>query len=89
MVGRWAGLKLCGPCGTHSPAVAELVALLLALVGADEQLQIVSVQHVLRDVGAPVAASAPHLVGNTALQGHGVTPQQVYDLNTSGSTRLK
>lgn len=60
--------------------MAELVSLLFALVGADYELQVVFVQEVLGDVGAPVAASAPHLVRHAAVLGHGVTPQQVQDL---------
>lgn len=65
--------------------MAELVALLLALVGADDELQVVPVQEVLCDVGAPVAAAAPHLVGNAAILGHGVAPQQVEDLERAMS----
>lgn len=61
--------------------MAELVALLLALVRADDELQVVPVQEVLGDVGAPVAAAAPHLVGDAAVLGHRVAPQQVQDLD--------
>lgn len=60
--------------------MAELVTFLFALVGADDELQVVSVQEVLRDVGAPVAAAAPHLIGHAAVLGHRVAPQQVQDL---------
>lgn len=60
--------------------MAELVTVLFALVGADDELQVVSVQEVLGDVGAPVAASAPHLVGYAAVLAHRVAPQQVQDL---------
>ena len=60
--------------------MTELVTLLFALVGADDELQVVPVQEVLGDVGAPVAASAPQLVGDAAILGHGVAPQQVQDL---------
>lgn len=60
--------------------MAKLVTLLFTLVGADDELQIVPVQEVFSDVGAPVAAPAPHLVGHAAVQGHGVAPQQVQDL---------
>lgn len=55
--------------------MAELITLLFALVGADEELQVVSVQEVLGDVGAPVAASTSHLVGDAAILGHRVAPQ--------------
>lgn len=57
--------------------MAELVTLLLALVGADDELQVVPVQEILGDVWAPVAAPAPHLVGNAAILSHWVAPQQV------------
>lgn len=69
--------------------MAELVTLLLALMGADDELQVVPVQKVLGDVGAPVAAPTPHLVGNAAVLGHWVAPQQVQDLeavDTKGSS---
>lgn len=60
--------------------MAELITVLFTLVGADEELQVVFVQKVLGDIGTPVAASAPQLVGNAAVLGHGVAPQQVHDL---------
>lgn len=63
--------------------MAEFVTLLLALVGADDELHVVSVQEVLGDVRPPVAAPAPHLVGFAAVLGHGVAPQQVQDLVTN------
>lgn len=75
--------------GAHLTVVAELVTLLLALMGADDELQVVPVQEVLGDVGAPVAAPTPHLVGNAAVLGHWVAPQQVQDLeavDTKGSS---
>ena len=55
--------------------MAKLVAILLALVGADDELHVVSVQEVLGDVWPPVAASSPHFVGYAAVLRHGVTPQ--------------
>lgn len=64
----------------HLPVVAELVTLLFALVGADDELQVVLVQELLGDVRAPVAASASHFVWNAAVLDHRVAPQQVQDL---------
>lgn len=60
--------------------MAELITVLLTLVGADDELQVVPVQEVLCDVGAPVAASTSHLIGCAAVLGHRVAPQQVQDL---------
>lgn len=67
---------------SHLTVVAELIALLFTLVGADNELQIVSVEEILSDVGAPVAASPSHLVGYAAILGHWVTPKQVQNLGT-------
>lgn len=64
----------------HLTVMAELVTLLLALMGADDELQVVPVHKVFSDVGAPVAAPATHLVGNAAILSHWVAPQQVQDL---------
>lgn len=71
------------PCqlSNHLPVVAELVTLLFALMGADDELQVVLVQELLGDVRAPVAASASHFVRNAAVLDHRVTPQQVQDLH--------
>lgn len=60
--------------------MTELVAFLFALMGADEELEVVSSQHFLCDVGPPIAAAASHLVGYAAILGHWVTPQHVHDL---------
>lgn len=60
--------------------MAELITILFALVGADDELQVVSIQEVLCDIGAPVAASTSQLIGDAAVLGHGVAPQQVQDL---------
>lgn len=60
--------------------MAELVTFLFTLVGADDELHVVSAQEVLGDVRAPVAASATHLVGYAAVLGHRVAPQQIQDL---------
>ncbi len=64
----------------HPAVVAELVAFLFALMGADEELEVVSSQHFLSDIWPPVAASASHLIGNAAVLGHWVTPQHVHYL---------
>lgn len=69
--------------------MAELIALLFALMGANDELQIVSVQEVLGDIRAPVAASAPHLVGYASILSHWVTPQQVQDLVGQRTQSLK
>lgn len=60
--------------------MTELIAILFTLVGADDELQVVSVQEVLCDVRAPVAASTSHLIGCATILGHRVAPQQVQDL---------
>lgn len=65
---------------SHLTVVAELITLLFTLVGADNELQVVSVEEVLSDVRAPVAASPSHLVGYAAILGHWVAPQQVQNL---------
>lgn len=64
----------------HLPVVAELVTLLFALVGTDDELHVVSVQELLCDVGTPVATPTPHFVGYAAVLVHGVAPEQVQDL---------
>lgn len=64
----------------HLPIVAELITILFALMGANNELQVVSVQEVLCDIGTPVAAPTSHLIGYAAVLAHGVTPQQVQDL---------
>ena len=60
--------------------MAELITILFTLMRADDELQVVSVQEILCDIRAPVAASAPHLIGYAAVLVHRVTPQQVQDL---------
>lgn len=57
--------------------MAELKTVLFALVGADDELHVVFVQEVFRDVRAPVAAPAAHLVGHAAVLDHRIAPQQV------------
>lgn len=64
----------------HPSVVAELVAVLFALMGANEELQVVSSQHLLSDIWAPVAATTSHLIGNAAILGHGVAPQHIHYL---------
>lgn len=71
----------------HLTVVAKLITLLFTLMRADDELQVVSVQEVLCDVGAPVAASAPHLVGCAAILGHWIAPQQVQDLEAVRSDK--
>lgn len=60
--------------------MAELVAVLLAPMGAADELHVVSVEEALGDIWPPGAASSPHLAGHAAILRHGVTPQQVQDL---------
>lgn len=69
--------------------MAELIALLFAFMGANDELQIVSVQEVLGDIRAPVAASTPYLVGYASILSHRVTPQQVQDLVGQRTQSLK
>lgn len=64
--------------------VTQLITLLFALVGSDEQLESVLEQQPSGDVGAEVTASSPERVGTAALQGFWVTPQYIYNL--SGET---
>lgn len=71
------------PLCAHPAVVAELVAILFALVGTDEKLQVVSSQHLLCNIRAPVAAPTSHLIGNASVLGHGITPQQVHYLSES------
>lgn len=74
--------------GPHLTVVTKLIAVLFALVGADDELEVVFVQEVLGDVGAPVAASAPYFVGHAAVLGYGVAPQQVQDLEGTQEVSL-
>ena len=71
----------------HLAVVAELVALLFALVRADDELEVVSAQKLLRHIWTPVAAPAPQLIGEAAILSHRVTPQHVQNLNSSSSSR--
>lgn len=66
----------------HHAVVTELVAFLFALMGADEELEVVSSQHFLGDIGPPIAAAASHLVGYAAILGHWVAPQHVHNLQS-------
>lgn len=72
--------ETCALCA-HPAVVAELIAILFAFMGADEELQVVSSENLLRDIWAPVAASPSHFIGNAAILGHRITPQQVYHLD--------
>lgn len=60
--------------------MAELVSFLLALVGADQQLQAVLQQQPLGHIWAEVAASTSERVGTAALLGFRVAPQYIHNL---------
>lgn len=64
----------------YPPVVAELVSFLLALVGADQQLQTVLQQQLLSHIRTEVAASASEGVGTAAVLRFRVAPQNVHDL---------
>lgn len=66
---------------SHLTIVAELVSVLLALMWADDELEVLSVQKVLCDIRTPVTSSSSDLIGNTTIMRHGITPQQVQNLN--------
>lgn len=61
--------------------VAQLIALLFALMGSDEQLEALLEQQAAGDVRAEVTASSPKGVGTAAIWGFGVTPQYIYNLS--------
>lgn len=61
--------------------VTQLIALLLALMGSDEQLEALLEQQFLGDVRAEVTASSPKCVGTAAVWSFGVTPQYIYNLS--------
>lgn len=65
-------------------AVTELVSLLFALMGSDEQLEAVLEQQSLGDIGAEVAASSSECVGTAAFLGFRVTPQYIHNLQERG-----
>lgn len=71
--------------------MTELIALLFALMGSNEQLQSVLEQQSLGDVRAEVAASSSECVGTAAFLGFRVTPQYIHNLQErrkeSGHTR--
>lgn len=69
-------------CIADLTIVAKLVSILLALMWADDELEIVSVQKVLGDIRTPVTTSATDLIWNATVLRHGVTPQQVQNLMT-------
>lgn len=62
---------------TDLPVVTELVALLLALMGADEELQVVLLKDLPCHVRPKVAATTSHRIYSAALLRHGVTPENV------------
>lgn len=57
--------------------VTELVALLLALVRADQELQAVLLKELLRHIRPKVAAATSHLILSAALLRHGVAPEDI------------
>lgn len=61
--------------------VTQLIALLFAFMGSDEQLESLLEQHSLGDVRAEVTASSPKCVGIAAVWGFRVTPQYIYNLS--------
>lgn len=61
--------------------MAQLVTLLFALMGSDEELEPVLEQQSSGDVRAEVTASSPERVGIAAIWGFWVTPQYVYNLS--------
>lgn len=65
----------------YLPTVTQLVALLLALVGSDEQLESLLEQQSSGDVRAEVAASPPKGVWTASVLGFGVTPQYIDNLS--------
>lgn len=65
---------------TNLAVVTELIALLLALVGADEELQVVLLKDLRCHVRPKVAATTSHLIFSAALLRHGVTPENVQNL---------
>lgn len=62
---------------TDLPVVTELIAVLLALMGADEKLQVVLLKDLPRHIRPKVAAAASHRIFSAALLRHGVTPENV------------
>lgn len=64
--------------------MTELISLLFALVGSDEQLESVLEKQSLGDVGAKVAASSSERVGTAAILGFRVTPQYIHYLQERG-----
>lgn len=64
--------------------MTELISLLFALMGSDEQLESVLEQQFLGDVRAEVAASSSECVGTAAFLGFRVTPQYIHYLQERG-----
>ena len=60
--------------------MTELISLLLALVGSDEQLETVLQQQPLGDIRAKVAASSSECVGTAAFLGFRIAPQYIHNL---------
>lgn len=68
----------------YLPVVTQLVAILLALVGSDQQMESMLAQQFLRDIGSKVAAPSSKGVGTAAVMRFGVAPQDVDDLRQRG-----
>lgn len=64
--------------------MTELISLLFALMGSDEQLESVLEQQSLGDVRAEVAASSSECVGTAAFVGFRITPQYIHNLQERG-----
>lgn len=62
---------------TNLPVVTELIAILLALMGADEELQVVLLKDLPRHIRPKIAAATSHRIFSAALLRHGVTPEDV------------
>lgn len=65
---------------SYLSTVAELVAFWLALMGADQELQVVLLQKFLCHIGPKVAATSSDCIYYATLLRHGVTPQYIYNL---------
>lgn len=65
--------------------MTKLITLLFALMRANNELEVVSVQEILSDIRPPVAAPSSDFIGYAAVLGHGVTPQQIQDLERHGN----
>ena len=60
--------------------MAEFIALLLTLMGANQEDHSMFLQKVLGNIWPKVAATTPESVGAAAILALGVTPEDVYNL---------